>query len=268
MDFQQPFFREAGQGPGVVCVHSNASTSGQWRELIEILSPRFKVLAPDSYGAGKGPAWPAGGHSLRSEVELLEPVFARAGSPHVLVGHSYGGAVALLAAALQPRRVRALVLYEPTLFSLVDAHGPPPNGVDGIRGAASRAAAAAAAGDAEAAARIFIDFWMGDGSFDAMPASRRPAVAQSVRNVAGWWRALATEPTPLSAFAALDMPVLYMTGARSPASSRGVARLLTGVLPDVDVIDFEGLGHMGPVTHPDIVNEAVAGFLARCCASV
>jgi hypothetical protein len=45
VDIQQPFFREGGEGPGVVCVHSNASPSGQWRELIEILSPRFKVLA-------------------------------------------------------------------------------------------------------------------------------------------------------------------------------------------------------------------------------
>ena len=28
-----PFFREAGAGPGVVCLHANASTSGQWRGL-------------------------------------------------------------------------------------------------------------------------------------------------------------------------------------------------------------------------------------------
>ncbi len=260
MELQQPFFREAGTGPGVVCVHSNASTSGQWRELIEILAPRFRVLAPDTYGAGKGPAWPAG-HTLRSEVELLEPVFARAGAPHVLVGHSYGGAVALRAAALHPDRVRALVLYEPTLFSLVDAQGPPPNGVDGIRDAAARAAAAAQAGDLDAAARIFIDFWMEPGSFDAMPAGRRPAVAQSVRNVAGWWQALSTDPMPLSAFASLDMPVLYLTGGRSPESAHAVARVLTPVLKDVRVVEFADLGHMGPITHPQVVNAQIARFL-------
>ncbi|NNU45277.1 alpha/beta hydrolase [Ramlibacter sp. B156] len=261
MDIQQPFFREAGAGPGVVCVHANASTSGQWRELLEILAPRFRVLAPDSYGAGKGPAWPAAGHSLRSEVELLAPLFARAGAPHVLVGHSYGGAVALLAAALRPERVRALVLYEPTLFSLVDAQGPPPNGVDGIRDAALRAGAAAAAGDAEAAARIFIDFWMEDGAFDAMPAGRRPAIAQSVLNVAGWWKALSTDPTPLSAFAALEMPVLYLTGGRSPESAHAVARVLTPVLKDVRVVHLEELGHMGPITHPQVVNPQIERFL-------
>src|SRR5688572_14337283 len=87
---QGPFFREAGSGPGVVCLHSNASTCGQWRGLMEALAPRCHVLAADSYGAGKSPPWPTDRQVvLRDEVALLEPVFARAGDPFALVGHSY-----------------------------------------------------------------------------------------------------------------------------------------------------------------------------------
>lgn len=261
MDTQQPlFFREAGEGPGVICLHANASTSGQWRGLMEELAPRFRVLAPDACGAGQGPAWPAG-HSLRTEVALLEPVFARAGRPCCLVGHSYGGAVALLAAVLHPERVRAVAVYEPTLLALVDAQGPPPNGVDGIRQVGRAAAAAAAAGDADTAARLFIDFWMGPGAWDAMPANRKPAVAQSVRNVAGWWRALSTDPTPLAAFGALAVPVLYMVGGRSPESAHAVARVLVPALRNVQVLRFEALGHMGPITHPAQVNAEIVRFL-------
>jgi pimeloyl-ACP methyl ester carboxylesterase len=33
------------------------------------------------------------------------------------------------------------------------------------------------------------------------------------------------------------------------------------VLPRVRVAEFKGLGHMGPVTHPETVNAAIAGFL-------
>ena len=73
--------------------------------------------------------------ALRDEVELLAPAFAAAGGPCVLVGHSYGAAVALVAAATYPERVRALALYEPTLFALVDAGEPPPNDADGIKAA-------------------------------------------------------------------------------------------------------------------------------------
>src|SRR4029453_6316938 len=90
----EPFFREAGTGPGVVCIHSNASTSAQWRGLMDLLAPRFRVFAPDSYDAGKSPPCPPdGAFPLGGGVGLLEPVLTRAGSPLALVGHSYGAAV-------------------------------------------------------------------------------------------------------------------------------------------------------------------------------
>ncbi|MDQ6882292.1 MAG: alpha/beta hydrolase [Pseudomonadota bacterium] len=258
-----PFFREVGDGPGVVCIHANASGSSQWRGLMELLAPKFRVLAADGYGAGKGPPWPAAPLALRDEVALLDPVFARAGDRFVLVGHSYGAAVALVAATLQPHRVRALALYEPTLFSLVDAAVPPPNDADGIRDAVARASAALEAGDADSASRHFIDFWMGGGAWDATPELRKAPIAASIANVRGWAAALLGEPTPLRAFAALDIPVLYMTGSNSPASSLAVARLLAPALPRVKQLAFDGLGHMGPVTHPQPVNAAIADFLDR-----
>ncbi|MBA4330249.1 MAG: alpha/beta hydrolase [Polaromonas sp.] len=265
MSHPMPFYREAGAGPGVVCLHSNASTSSQWRGLMECLSGRFRVLAPDSLGAGKSLDWPQGRVvSLADEVALLEPVFALAGDPFFLVGHSYGAAVALVAALAHPGRVRALALYEPTLFSLLEEEAPGSEAAKGIRDAAHDAAAAIDAADHAGAARHFLDYWMGPGSWDGMPAARQGPVAASMANVRGWAAALFGQPTPVQAFRALDMPVLYMVGGQSPASARGVARLLTRVLPRVTVRKFADLGHMGPVTHPDTVNEEIARFFARC----
>ncbi|MNG36707.1 hypothetical protein D3C84_1238290 [compost metagenome] len=54
-----------------------------------------------------------------------------------------------------------------------------------------------------------------------------------------------------------------MLGTHSTASAKGVARLLSSTLPQVEVLEFEGLGHMGPVTHPGPVNAAIARFLTR-----
>jgi pimeloyl-ACP methyl ester carboxylesterase len=264
----EPFFRESGSGPGVVCTHSNASTSGQWAALMERLRPEFHVVAVDSYGAGKSPEWPSDRViTLRDEVALIEPVLARAGAPLVLVGHSYGAAVALIGALDRPERVRALALYEPTLFSLVDAESPLPNDADGIRDAVAASAAALDAGDRDGAAEHFIDYWMGPGSWRGTPEKRRPAIAAAVVNVRRWKHALFTEPTPLAAFAALDVPVLYMTGARSTASARAVARSLCAVLPRVERLEFADAGHMGPITHGGPVNEAIAQFLARLPAA-
>ena len=260
----EPFFREAGTGPGVVCMHSNASSSAQWRGLLELLAPSCHVIAPDSYGSGKSPEWPSDRViSLRDEVALIDPVLSRAGSPLALVGHSYGAAVALVAALVHPGRVRAMALYEPTLFALVDAQGPAPNEADGIRNAVAAAGIALDEGDQDAAAACFIDYWMGTGSWERTPEPRKPPIAASVTNVRRWAHALFTEPTPLAAFRALDMPVLYMVGKRTTRSALGVARLLTAALPRVEVLEFDDLGHMGPITHPDTVNEAIARFLER-----
>jgi len=259
-----PFVREAGSGSGIVCIHSNASSSAQWRDLLDLLSPNHLVLAPDSYGSGKSPDWHSDRHiSLRDEIDFLEPVVARAGTPFALVGHSYGAAIALMLALSNPGRVRALAIYEPTLFAAVDAQRPPPNGADGIRNAVLAAAQALDAGDRDAAAAHFIDFWMGSGSWSATPPQRKPAIADSVANVRRWAHALFSEPTPAQAFAALEMPVLYMLGESSPESAHAVARALIPVLPRVKVIEFPGMGHMAPITHPQAINAAIAAFLSE-----
>jgi pimeloyl-ACP methyl ester carboxylesterase len=269
MTIVEPFVREVGDGPGVVCMHSNASTSGQWRGLMDLLAPRFRVFAPDSYDSGKSPHWPSDRViHLRDEVALIEPVLTRADSPLALVGHSYGAAVALIAALANPGRVRAMALYEPTLFALLDAETPAPNEAEGIRNVVAEAGVALDAGNPDAAAARFIDYWMGTGTWARTPEQRKPPIAASVRNVRRWGHALFTEPTPLKAFRSLDVPVLYMVGKRSTSSARGVARLLVSALPRVELVEFENLGHMGPVTHPDLVNEAIAQFLDRTSNNV
>jgi pimeloyl-ACP methyl ester carboxylesterase len=168
-----------------------------------------------------------------------------------------------MAAIVHRPRVRAMALYEPTLFALVEQESPSPNEVDGIRHAVVESVTALEKGDQAGAARHFIDFWMGAGSFDRMPERVQAATAESVRNIQGWKDALFGEPTPLSAFAALDVPVLLIVGDRSPLSSRAVAQRLTRVLPKVELVELEGLGHMGPVTHAERVNQVIARFLER-----
>ena len=245
-----------------MCIHANASSSTQCRSLMDLLSPTHRVLAPDCYGSGKSPEWLSDRKiRLDDEVDFLEPVLTAGGESCILVGHSYGAAVALIAALRHPERVRALALYEPTLFAVVDAEKAAPNGADGIRNTVTASGAALDAGDREGAARLFIDFWMGDGSWDRMPEQRRPAIADSVVNVRRWGHALFTEPTPTQTFASVRVPVLYMVGETSPESAQAVARVLLPVLPRVRPVRLAGLGHMAPVTHPEPINAEIARFL-------
>jgi pimeloyl-ACP methyl ester carboxylesterase len=262
-----PGVREAGTGVPVVCVHASASSSGQWRPLMERLSGRFRSLAVDLYGYGQSPPWPDERPlALADEVELIEPVLETAGDRLHLVGHSYGGAVALRAALACPTRLRSLVLFEPVLFAALLAEDPRQPAAREIAAVRDETVAAVDRGDLDTAGARFVDYWMGAGAWAAMPNPRRQAVAGVMRKVKAEWHAAFTEPMPLSAFAALDVPTLCIVGTGSPASSRRVTRLLAKTLPSLTTVEIDGVGHMAPVTHPDRVNAVIAGYLERVTA--
>jgi pimeloyl-ACP methyl ester carboxylesterase len=147
---------------------------------------RFRVLAPDLLGAGKSAAWPADRHvSLQDEAALLEPVFRRAGDPCVVVAHSYGAAVALIAALARPQRFRALALYEPTLFALLDAETPPPNDADCFRRALDEAASARRRRTGSRGP-VFPSILGRRRRRAQTPDSRKEAIARAVANIRGW----------------------------------------------------------------------------------
>lgn len=264
------FVREAGTGPAVLCLHSNASTSGQWRGLMDTLSPQRRVLAPDLLGAGRSAAWPvATGARLAHEAAALAPLLgslsgslpAGAGERFAIVGHSYGAALALHLALAHPGRVSALVLYEPTLFPLLHQQQADHPAAAGIADAVATAGAAVARGDLQAAGEAFIDYWMGAGAWAAMPEPRRGPVAESMRPVWLWAEALFAEPWSLPALDTLTMPVLLLGGSTSPPSVTELLPLLAQALPHATLQVLPGLGHMAPVTHPGVVNPRVVDFL-------
>jgi len=77
------------------------------------------------------------------------------------------------------------------------------------------------------------------------------------------WHATWNEATPLAAFAAVDVPTLLLSGTKSTAPARAVTMLLSSVLPRAEILELEGIGHMGPVTDPEVVNSAIETFLLK-----
>ena len=262
MSLPIPFYQEQGRGETVVCLHSNASTSAQWRQLLDLLADRFCVRAIDGYGAGRSPDWPPSIEAtLDAEVDFLSPILQGGGDRFHLAGHSYGAAVAMHLAVRFPERVRSIAIYEPTLFHLVAGNDPAASPAAGIWQAAGDAAAMVQRGDNPAAAERFVDFWMQPGSWREMPAKRQDMVAHAVRHVGRWRDATFATSAPATAFAALQLPVLLMWGDRSPESAQSVARLLWALLPQVTLAPQPGLGHMGPITDAERVNSQIASFL-------
>src|SRR5687768_12960182 len=112
-----PFVRVAGDGPAVLCLHSTGSSSRQWTRLTERLSKRFRVISADLISHGRSRSWARGeAPTLDAELDALSTVLeSEAGAVHV-VGHSYGGAVAIRLALRHPGRVATVSVFEPVMF--------------------------------------------------------------------------------------------------------------------------------------------------------
>lgn len=260
----RPLDFNAGGAPHrdpAVLLHSSASSSRQWSALAEQLAPHFDVRTVDFHGHGAQPAWRGESRlTLADEVALIEPILREAGRVH-LIGHSYGGAVALKAARMYPHAVRTLVVYEPVLFGwLFDA--------DGDSGAAREVLALSEAlkhnvalGRHYAAAASFIDYWSGAGVWESMDPVRRYAIAARIAAVGSQFDALSDERLPRAAVPGSAAPTLYMTGTQTPASTRRIAQLARAVLPNANHVTLADMGHMGPITHAAKVNRRIHAFL-------
>jgi pimeloyl-ACP methyl ester carboxylesterase len=223
------------------------------------LAGNFRVLAPDLCGQGRNTGLGADGDALEEDVGLIEEVAA--GVPVHVVGHSYGGAVALRYSMRHPGRVRSLTLYEPAAWHLLAA------GFDGDRAGHEVLDVGSAvmhlvdAGRPLEAARHFVDYWNGDGSWDRMGALQKDRVAEQMPRVVAHFVALFSDPAPLAAYAALRMPVLLLSGRAGPRSGQRVTELLAAAMPRATLQRFDALGHMGPVTSADEVNDVIARFI-------
>ncbi len=257
-----PGIKEAGKGPSVVCIHGSASTSGQWRPLMERLSDGFRIIAPDLYGHGRTPPWPDHrGMHVDDEVDLLEHAFRTAGDQFHLIGHSWGGAIALKAALRHRSRLISLTLFEPALWSLLIAHDSTSRASQEILRNRNETQQMMDAGNFDGAAEYFIDYWLGQDTWKAMSEPRRATVAAGMSAASPEWYASFHEPTSLAAFAALDVTTLLLSGRNSTIPARTITELLSSVLPKARVLNLPEMGHMGPVTHPEVVNSAIEAFL-------
>lgn len=106
--------RSLGEGPRVVMLHCDASTgAADWRKQ-EVLAERWQLIIPDRPGYGESPRVRV---DFLVETEAHRPLL---GDGAHLVGHSYGGVVALLLAAQNPDRVRSLTVIEPPAFGITE----------------------------------------------------------------------------------------------------------------------------------------------------
>ncbi len=248
----------------VIALHCSGAAPSQWLPLATALGPSFQLSAPAYYGSDERGPW-SGAHAFTLADEAaatLDLIDRTPGKVH-LVGHSYGGAVALHIAAQRRDRLASLTLYEPAAFHLLKSGGAPLAAAFIEIDAVSREAfAAIARGEYRRAAEGFVDYWGGRGAWSAMRPSLQRALTGWVAKIPLDFHATMAETTPLAAYADPRLPVLLLRGEYAPLPTRTIADLLYAALPAVQRQVMVGAGHMGPLTHPEAVATAISRHIA------
>jgi len=114
LDSKSLSYLQAGSGPALLLVHGLLGYSFSWRYSIPVLGEIATVYALDLPGAGSSEPTEDMDCCFRACAERLLRFMDAVGVENCdLLGTSHGGAVAMMAAATAPGRVRKLILVDP-----------------------------------------------------------------------------------------------------------------------------------------------------------
>jgi len=157
---------DQGAGVPVVMLHCSAADSSQWDALRGALGAGFRTVAPDQWACGGSDPWP--GHqpfTLVMEARAVKDLIGASDEPVHLIGHSYGGAVALRVARERPAAIRSLTVIEPSAFNLLRQDGPRSLPMfKEIAAVAETVRRTVLSEDLTGGMAYFVDYWNGQGA--------------------------------------------------------------------------------------------------------
>ena len=256
-------FNVKGEGNAVVLLHGSMASKEQWLGFTQELIPGYKVVSMDLIGYGRTTRpFDPDSYSLRDESELLRSVLSDTvglGEAYHLVGHSYGGVVALHHAFHHRDRVKSLTLIEPMAFHLLGKNHAL---IEESRRMVEQIHRFIAAGNALAGAEMFINLWMPPGTFARIGEREKKLLGEGVKKMVVDFRAAVGEPLTPHDYAALPMPVCLIAGKGSPPYSLAISEVVAKTIPGIEFHWVDG-GHFSPVSHADQVNPIIARFIGR-----
>lgn len=239
---------EAGDAghPLVVVIHGSMDRSAGMLKLSRRLDDDFRVLRYDRRGYGR--SFPHAG-PFAMGVQVADLVGLLAGRRAVLIGHSYGGDVALATADRHPELVAGVAVYETPLSW--EPWWP---------GSTAGSVAVAEAGSPEDAAERFMRRMVGDRRWEELPErsrhSRRSEGVAMVEELADLRRNQPWVATHIT------MPVVTAFGSLGAAHHHQGMRHAAALL-GCPVIELDGCRHDAPLSHPSLFRTAVVDPLLR-----
>ena len=250
-----------GTGEAVVLLHGSMAMRTQWRQLVEELQQDFKVITMDLSGYGSTP-FPDNSetYGLKYESDLLNEVLSATleeQEHYHLVGHSYGGTVALHHAYHHCERIHSLIAIEPMSYHLLeDDHEYLLASEEMVQEIKKDIAT----GKSISGAEKFIDLWMSPGTFNRLSEQEKLVLSEGVKKMVLDFKAAKTEPLTIHDLTKLPRLFSLIAGKKSPPYSLCITNRILSNNPNSELFWVDG-GHFSPVSHAHQVNPLIHSLL-------
>lgn len=243
-------YLDAGDGPVIIPVHCSSGSHHMWEPLVTAaVSAGYRLLVPDLVGYGRSQRWPANTRfDPWSDVNAVLALADRAGAPVHLVGHSYGGVVALEAARQLGSRVRGMTLIEPGAFHLLQLAGRSAEW-DELVSVGDRVVDSVKRWREREATSVYMRYWIGRRRWWAMSPRARRSVVQTIGKVAAEFDVVRRLERTLGDYMGIVAPTRLIEGGRSPRPARAIVEELLHILPNAHRRVLDGTSHLSPLTH-------------------
>ena len=253
---------EQGSGEALVFVHGAVSDFRSWTEQLDAFSARYRAI---SYSRrAHYPNAPTGASPYTRAQHAADLIgFLRAlklEKAH-LVGHSYGAAVALLAALGESALVGSLILAEPSPFPELFSEPADAALLAEQKAGFDKARRLAENGERAASVREFLHTVIGIDAFFLLPEERRAVVLENAATLSPMLKNYYEPSLKREQLKKLKVPTLFITGEISPLIARLSCKALDRHLPNSRIAVLKSASHGLQMENPHGFHALVGDFL-------
>jgi pimeloyl-ACP methyl ester carboxylesterase len=245
------YFVQKGTGEPIVFIHGSYATTSTWKRIIEQLSKTHHCIAIKLPGhCGTPDPEDFANPCVETELAIIESVVTQlTDQPIHLVGHSYGGVVALAQALKGSLSIGQLTLFEPVATWVLDLLSDKEmlSSVEVFLKKYNQDTM----NNAPYACGQVIDFWGGGNEFAILPTFIKDTMALLQSNNLRHWKICSQVNNLRADLAQLSIPTRIVCGSRSNQVAHAIVNHLHRELPHSKTYEIKDASHSLVTSHVD-----------------
>lgn len=243
------YFEVKGCGSPIVFIHGSYATTSTWKKMGEQLEAKHQCISIKLPGhCGMPDPEDFSDPTMDTELNIIEQVVRKlTDEPVHLVGHSFGGVIALAQALKGNLNLSQLTLFEPVSVWVLNRVKDEAMSLN-VRQFLTKYRQSVSEKETYACGQV-IDYWGGEGSFDTLPIFIKDSMATLTGNNIRHWNIDASISSDLSDLNRCTIPTRLVCGSKSNSVAHAICDHLSQQMPNSKKYVLDGASHFLVASH-------------------